>query len=163
MNLARALFSVPREIRTTPGLAAIPEPKSVKPPMRQKHVSRKPEGLVEATAIIWYIGQVSTKPVSWAQIQRWVQQEYDIAYHPESLRHAITRHGIPRKNKARRLPEHIMRACMQYVIVLRLHGHWQPWNEVRDELWKRHRINETNRSISNVVMSWAGVRGAKKR
>lgn len=162
MNLARALSMVPREIRTTPGLHAIPEPKTERPPIQQKHVSRKPEGLVEATAIIWYTGQVSTEPVSWARIQRWVQATYNISYYPESLRHAITRYGIPRKNKPRHMRDDILLACMQSAIVQRAHGNSKPWLKVRDQLWIKHRINLSNRTISNAVMSWAGLRGAKR-
>jgi hypothetical protein len=161
MNLARALSQVPRVIRTTPGLQAIPEPQPVREPMRQKTLKQRPVGMVEAAAISWYIGQISHAPISWAAVARWVEQQHGMTYHRESIRHAVMRHGIPRKNKARRLPEDIMRACMQYVIVLRLHGYGQPWLEVRDELYKRHKINETNRSLSNVVMGWAGLRGPR--
>jgi len=168
-TFARALLSTPRDIQTTGGLEWQESNKPEATPVAGKRrpgrppgpPTPKPPGMVEACAICWYIGQISHTPITWAGIHRWVKKTYGYQCHPGMISHYVIRHGKKRRPQPTRLPPEIMRECMQLVIVLRLHGYKQPWLEVVDRLWVVYRIQETNRSISNLVMGWAGLRGPR--
>lgn len=156
MNLARALLSLPDVIEFTPEIDLRSEKKKSGAGRPKGHWKPKPDGMVEACAIVYIIGQF-TQPVSYAALARWANATYGTKCQPETIWRAIRRYGVKRKQQPFSLPDNILLECTQLALIQYAHGEKQPWMRVVDQLWINHRIERTNHSIACTVKAWMGA------
>lgn len=155
MNLARALKAVPKEIKLSPWVAPDPKhlPKAGKVGRPRGAWKPKPEGLIEAAAIIYIIGQITT-PVTWKAIQAWGNATYGVNYLDDTYKRSVVRYGVKRKPRTRSMPDSLMLECAQLAIIQCIHGITTPWLLVSDRLWITRRIAVTNAAVAMSVRSW---------